>query len=224
MYKMNDERTNKKLTYWNVKIYWRYKEKRTDIVNISHTRSMIKVSTGSQHSLNKQEDANHNAVNQLNEKTIYILNWISSRNQDKIRKMKKQRRKTLTTFECKTKTKKGAMKYTKKASKHLNRKFSDRIGLNESQCKNCSWQVQLPRALMPKRQTNELYAHGYKVFNRVQRVSWYVPKKKMKRMKTIRTMREQKQREREKRSNCPWDFLFHIWIGYESIVLVMYLD
>jgi len=46
-------------------------------------------------------------------------------------------------------------------------KFSNRIGLNESQCKNCSWQVQLPRALMPKRQTNELYAHGYKVFNRV---------------------------------------------------------
>lgn len=41
-------------------------------------------------------------------------------------------------------------------------KNSNRIGLNESQCKNCSWQVQLPRALMPKRQTNELCAHGYK--------------------------------------------------------------
>lgn len=43
------------------------------------------------------------------------------------------------------------------------KKISNRIGLNESQCKNCSWQVQLPRALMPKRQTNELYAHGYTV-------------------------------------------------------------
>ena len=68
-------------------------------------------------------------------------------------------------------------------------KFSNRIGLNESQCKNCSWQVQLPRALMPKRQTNELYAHGYKVFNRELNSTAHPTRE---RSKTIRTMREQR--------------------------------
>ena len=54
-------------------------------------------------------------------------------------------------------------KKRRKERKKKKQQCNNRIGLNESQCKNCSWQVQLPRALMPKGQTNELYAHGYNI-------------------------------------------------------------
>lgn len=63
-------------------------------------------------------------------------------------------------------------RYARKSKKTV-----DRIGLNESQCKNCSWQVQLPRALLPKRQTNELYAHGYNILIVCIRKMIYVQEK-----------------------------------------------